>query len=98
MWKNPNEVFLPSQYHWESFPDGADGKESACNMGYLGLIPRSGRVPGEGDGNALQYSCLENPMDRGHSPRGHKESDKTKSLILCNTKGSVFFVQSLVNL
>ena len=37
-------------------------------------------------------------MDRGHSPRGHKESDKTEKCILSNTKGSVFFVQSLVNL
>ena len=40
-------------------------KESACNSGDLGLIPGSGRSPGEGKGNPLQYSCLENPMDRG---------------------------------
>ena len=38
---------------------------SACNAGDLGLIPGSGRSPGEGNGNPLQYSCLENPMDRG---------------------------------
>ena len=40
-------------------------KESTCNAGDLGLIPESGRSPGEGNGNPLQYSCLENPMDRG---------------------------------
>ena len=42
-----------------------DGKESACNAGDLGLIPGSGRSPGEGNGYPLQCSCLENPMDRG---------------------------------
>ena len=41
------------------------GKESACNAGDLGWIPGSGRSPGGGPGNPLQYSCLENPMDRG---------------------------------
>ena len=41
------------------------GKESACNAGDLGSIPGSGRSPGEGNGNPLQYSCLVNPMDRG---------------------------------
>jgi len=47
------------------FPSGSDGKESASNSGDLNLIPRWGRSPGEGHGNTLQYSCLENPMDRG---------------------------------
>ena len=47
------------------FPDGADGKESAFNAGDLGLIPGLGRSPGEGSGNPLQYSCVENSMDRG---------------------------------
>ena len=41
------------------------GKESTCNTGDLGSIPRSGRSPGEGNHNPLQYSCLENSMDRG---------------------------------
>ena len=41
------------------------GKESACNAGDLGSVPKSGRSPGEGNGNPLQYSCLENPTDRG---------------------------------
>jgi len=47
------------------FPGGSDGKESACNAGDPGLIPGTRRSPGEENGNPLQYSCLENPMDRG---------------------------------
>ena len=47
------------------FPDGSDGKESACNAGDIGSIPGSGRSPGEGNGNPLQNSCLENSIDRG---------------------------------
>ena len=47
------------------FPGGSDNKESACNAGDLGLIPGSGRSPGEANGNPVQYSCLENRMDRG---------------------------------
>ena len=50
---------------WWEFPCSSVGKESACNAGDLGSIPRSGRSPGEGNGNTLQYSCLENPIDRG---------------------------------
>ena len=46
------------------FPGGSDGKESARNAGDLGLIPGSRRAHGEGDGNSLQFSCLENFMDR----------------------------------
>ena len=46
-------------------PGDLDGKESACNAGDLGSIPGSGRSPREGNGNPLQYSCLENPMFRG---------------------------------
>ena len=45
-------------------PAGSDGKESTCDAGDLGLIPGSGRSPGKEDGYPLQYSCLENPMDR----------------------------------
>ena len=57
-----------TELNWDSglgFPGGSDGKESACNAGNLGLIPGLGRSPGGGHGNPLQYSCLENPMDRG---------------------------------
>ena len=47
------------------FPHSSVGKESACSAGDPGLIPGLGRSTGEGNGNPLQYSCLENPMDRG---------------------------------
>ena len=50
---------------WTGPSCSSDGKESACNAGEVGLIPRSGRSPGEGNGNPFQYSCLENPTDRG---------------------------------
>ena len=53
---------LPCTY---DFPGGSDGKASVYNAGDLGSIPGSGRFPGEGNGNPLQYSCLENPMDGG---------------------------------
>ena len=46
-------------------PPSSVGKESTCNAGDLGLIPGSGRSPGEGNGNPLQHPCLENPMNRG---------------------------------
>ena len=48
-----------------SFSHSSVGKEPACNAGDTGLISGLGRSPGEGNGNPLQYSCLENPMDRG---------------------------------
>ena len=49
------------------FPGGSEGIESASNAGEMGSIPGSGRAPGEGNGNPLHYSCLENSMDRGAS-------------------------------
>ena len=62
-----------------TFPRGSDSRESTCNAEDLGSIPR------EGNGNSLQYSCLENPADRGawwlvYSPWGCKESDTTERL------------------
>ena len=57
--------FLSVVEHNMGFPHSWGGKESACNAGDLGSIPGSGRSLGEGHGNPLQYSCLENPMDRG---------------------------------
>ena len=67
------------------FPGGSDGKESACNVGDLGLIPGLGRTPGGRHGNPLQYSCLENPHGQrslvGYSPWGNKELDMTDQLI-----------------
>ena len=66
------------------FPGGSDGKESACNVGDLGLIPRLGRSSGGGHGNPLQYSCLETCLGQkslaGYSPWAHKESDMTEGL------------------
>ena len=64
-----------------SLPGGSDSKESACNAGDRGLIPVSKRSPGEGNGNPLQYSCLENSMDRGAwraTIYGVTESDTTE--------------------
>ena len=62
------------------FPDSSVSKESACTVGDLGLIPGSGRSPGEGKSYPLQYSGLENYVD--YSPWGHKESDMTEQLSL----------------
>ena len=56
--------FGMTQVRW-GFPGGSDGKAFACNAGDPGSIPGLGRSPGEGNGNPLQYSCLENPMDGG---------------------------------
>ena len=63
------------------FPSGSDGKVSACNVGDLDSIPGLGRSPGEGNGNPIQYPCLENPMDRGAlwaTVHGITESDTTE--------------------
>ena len=51
-------------FQFLQFPCGLDSKESACSVGDPGSIPESGRSPGKGNGNPLQYSCLENSMDR----------------------------------
>ena len=67
------------------FPGGSDGKESACNSGDPGLIPGSGRSPGEENGYSLQYSCLEKAMDRGAwwaIVHGMADLDMTEQLIL----------------
>ena len=52
-------------WYYIGFPGGSDCKESACNAGDPGSTPRLGRSSGEGNGNPLQYSCLENPTHRG---------------------------------
>ena len=71
------------QFH-TGFPGGSDGKESAGNAEDPGSIPGSGRSPGEGNGNSLQDSCLENSKNRGagYSPWNLKEWDTTKQLTL----------------
>ena len=63
------------------FPGGSDGKESVCNSGGLGSIPGSERCPGEVKGDPLQYSCLENSMDRGaRRATGCKQLNMTERL------------------
>ena len=58
-------MFTEMFTEFEGFPGGSDGKESACNAGNPGFIPGWGGAPGGGHDNPLQYSCLENPMDKG---------------------------------
>ena len=66
------------------FSGGSDNKESDCSVGDLGLIPDLGQSPGEGNGNPLQYTCLENPHRQrslvGYNPWGHKELETTEQL------------------
>ena len=57
--------FISIYLKYMDFPGGSDGKASVYNAGDLGSIPGLERSPGEGNGNPLQYYCLENPMDRG---------------------------------
>ena len=64
-WQNDVFAFNMLPSFVMDFPGGSDGKVSVYNAGDLGLIPGLGRFPGEGNGNPLQYSCLENPMDGG---------------------------------
>ena len=61
----PNCIICTCSSFSEGFPGGSDSKDSACCAGDAGLILRSGRYPGEGNGCPLQYSCLEKSMDRG---------------------------------
>jgi len=76
-------MLITSELHKHSIkmglPQWFSSKESACSAGDTGLISGSGRSPGEGNDNPLQYSCLENPHGQrslvGYSPWGHKELD-----------------------
>ena len=61
----PASVLFVSHFACFGFPGSSDGKQSACNTGDLGSIPGLERSPGKGNDYPLQYSCLENPMDRG---------------------------------
>ena len=77
---------LDHVFSTSGFPGGSVVKNTPANEGDTGSIPGSGRSPGEGDGNPLQYSCLGNPMDRGawpgrlQSTGSQKESDLTERL------------------
>ena len=67
--------------HSKDFTGGSVGKDPACSVGQPCLIPGLGGSPGEGNGNTLHYSCLQNPMDRGAwwpTVHGVRESDKTE--------------------
>ena len=79
---SPTQGSNSSLLHCREIPGYSGGKESACNAGDPGSIPGWGRSPGEGSGNPLQYSCLENSIDRGASwATVHgvaKDSDKTE--------------------
>ena len=91
-----NVLYLKKKIFGENlgseFHGGSDGKESACNED-LGSVSGSRRCPGEENGNPLQYSCPDNPMDRslaGYSPWSLKESDMTEQLTGCKSiKGTV---------
>ena len=81
-WEDPLERDRLPPPVYLGFPCGSAGKESACNVVDLGLIPRLGRSPGEGNGYPLQYSGLENPHGQRslvcYSLWGHKQSDTTE--------------------
>ena len=80
------KAFFPLPSVSMGFPCGSAGKESACNVGGLGLIPGLGRSPGEGNGYPLQYSGLENPMDyTGLSDFQYANTPKLLLLIIINS-------------
>ena len=79
MWRC-HAIYTDNQQVTNGLLCGSDGEQSACNAGDSGHIPGSGRSPREENGNPLQFSCLENPIDRGYNPWGCKESDTTECL------------------
>ena len=68
------------------FPGGSDSKESACSAGDLGSIPELGRSTGGGNSNSFQYSCLENPMDRGDWQGTVQEVAKSRTQLSTHKK------------
>ena len=89
-WFTVNLFFSVLRQDYKGFPHSSVGKESDCNAGDLGSIPGSGRCPGEGNGNPLQYSCLENPMDSGAwqaTVYESQESDMTEQLSTPEVEG-----------
>ena len=89
--------------HWD-LPSGSVAKNLPANAGDaedVSLIPGSGRSPGEGNGNPLKYSCLENPMDRGAwqatVQQGHKEPDTTDTTSLACTEVVMSFYHKVLS-
>ena len=82
-----SEISLPSDYA----PGGSEVKASACNAGDPGSIPGSGRSPGEGNGNLLQYSCLENRMDIGAKQTTVHEVARSQTQ-LSTTHAKMFYI------
>ena len=80
------------------FPGGLEGKASTCNVGDLGSIPESGRSPGEGNGNPLQYSCLENPMDRGAWEAAVHEVTKSRTRLSNFTFVALYSQKNFTNI
>ena len=85
LWQFGDKAFKRNLSKNEGFPGGSDGKESPCNSGDPGSIPGSGRSPREGNGYPLQYSCLENPMDRGASGLKSMGSQRVRHSWATNT-------------
>ena len=92
-------IISSSVQQWD-FPGGSVVKSRACNAGDLGLIPGSERSPGEGNGNPLQYSCLENSMDRGawlatiHLVRGVRHDLATVLLLLSSNVAGLVILKA----
>ena len=84
------EKFFPFNFTM-GFPGGSVGKESTCNAGGLGLIPGSGRSPGGGHGNPLQYSCLENPHGQRSLQAPVHEVMKSQTLLSTDTHSRLNF-------
>ena len=84
---------LPTCMYFVGFPGGSVVKNPPANARDMGWIPESGRSSGEGNGNPLQYSCLEDPMDGEHgrlySPWGRKESDMSERPHFCTMIGDL---------
>ena len=95
-----NESWEKSEILPYCFSGGSDGKESACNAGDLGPIPGSRRSPGGGNGNLLQYYCMENSVDRGAwwaTVRGVTESDTTEQVTFSLLGGSQVEIRTLIS-
>ena len=96
--RNGNQSFEPLLYLKMGFPGNLDYKESVCSARDLDLIPELGRSPGEGNGNPLQYSCLDRFLpwteeSGGYSPWSHRESDTAEQLtLLVGLKQSFLFI------